>query len=151
MKGRALLFSAFKAVEDLAIWAGAKAAADPARRERAVIFIMVWCRKVCFVCSMKMLCDVAKPGQKCIFLLFRPYKSIIQSRNLCFEVFNLACLWGGDFPSRKLPIRCRPPLPPPPPPPPTRKTTRQPHHHNSSTLLPPSLQSSSSWKIIIPK
>lgn len=66
MKGRALLFSAFKAVEDLAIWAGAKAAADPARRERAVIFIMVWCRKVCFVCSMKMLCDVAKPGQKCI-------------------------------------------------------------------------------------
>jgi hypothetical protein len=41
MKGRALLFSAFKAEEDLAIWAGAKAAADPARRERAVIFIMV--------------------------------------------------------------------------------------------------------------
>jgi len=41
MKGRALLFSAFKAVEDLANWAGAKAAADPARRERAAIFIMV--------------------------------------------------------------------------------------------------------------
>jgi hypothetical protein len=45
MKGRALLFSAFKAVEDLAIWAGAKAAADPARRERAVIFIIVRCGK----------------------------------------------------------------------------------------------------------
>ena len=41
MKGRALLFSALKAVEDFATWAGAKAAAEPARRERAVIFIMV--------------------------------------------------------------------------------------------------------------
>lgn len=41
MKGRALLFSALKAVEVLATCAGAKAAAEPARRERAVIFIMV--------------------------------------------------------------------------------------------------------------
>jgi len=41
MKGRAWLFSAFKAVEDLVNGAGAKAEADPARRERAAIFIMV--------------------------------------------------------------------------------------------------------------
>ena len=41
MKGRDWLFSAFKAVDDLAMGTGAKAAADPARRERAAIFIMV--------------------------------------------------------------------------------------------------------------
>jgi len=36
-----LLFSARKAVDDFATWAGAKAAAEPAKRERAAIFIMV--------------------------------------------------------------------------------------------------------------
>jgi len=41
MNGRDVLFSAFKAVDLTTLVVGAKAAADPARRERAAIFIMV--------------------------------------------------------------------------------------------------------------
>ena len=41
MNGRDVLFSAFKAVDLTTSVVGAKAAADPARRERAAIFIMV--------------------------------------------------------------------------------------------------------------
>jgi len=41
MKGREVLFSAFKAVDLTTLLAGANAAAELARRERAAIFIMV--------------------------------------------------------------------------------------------------------------
>jgi hypothetical protein len=41
MNGRDVLFSAFKAVDLTTLVVGAKAAADPARRERAANFIMV--------------------------------------------------------------------------------------------------------------
>ena len=49
MKGRDVLFSAFNAVDLTTLEVGAKAAAEPARRERAAIFIMVEVEVVGFI------------------------------------------------------------------------------------------------------